>query len=472
MPKLKGSLLTRLIRCLGVLLILASAIAATNFPGGAAEARQPETSVAEWPLEGRDAKHTGTTTPPLGQLATATHPGDQPDEAFTFDSLGNRTSNGEVYDAANRLLLDNDNTYSYDNEGSLLSKTDRVFGMSTTFKWDADQRQREVTSPTGITTRYRYDPRGRRIESSSAGEATRFGFGLSSNPLFEYDASGGIAASFVFGSGSDQPLAMHREGQTHFHLQDMLANVTALTTSTGAPVERRTYSAFGEQAAPSSQLGNPFSFAGRQWDSESKTYYNRARQYDPGLGRFTSDDPIPAANGYAYAGNDPVASRDPTGLFTLSELGAANSIRGELASEQLGFGLNLIAAIGGDNGTEQAMAGAVGLAGPAGFAKLARTLRRVRSSQIGLRSVYPDEIPGLPEAISRARRGAGTHSPDGRQFNDDFQVLPPGFKYSEWYVPTPGDPSKGVRRLVISQDGGLVFYSDDHYLTFRQVVID
>ena len=46
-------------------------------------------------------------------------------------------------------------------------------------------------------------------------------------------------------------------------------------------------------------------------------YYNRARYYDPQLGRFISEDPIGlegGINAYAYAGNDPVNGTDPFGL--------------------------------------------------------------------------------------------------------------------------------------------------------------
>jgi|GEM_PF-5698491 len=43
--------------------------------------------------------------------------------------------------------------------------------------------------------------------------------------------------------------------------------------------------------------------------------YNRARWYEPESGRFISTDPIEeGANWYAYAGNDPVNFRDPSGL--------------------------------------------------------------------------------------------------------------------------------------------------------------
>ena len=41
-----------------------------------------------------------------------------------------------------------------------------------------------------------------------------------------------------------------------------------------------------------SQLDNPYSFTGREHDSETGLHYHRARYYDPNLARWISEDPI------------------------------------------------------------------------------------------------------------------------------------------------------------------------------------
>lgn len=60
---------------------------------------------------------------------------------------------------------------------------------------------------------------------------------------------------------------------------------------------------------------------------------------------------------------------------------------------------------------------------------------------------------------------------DGTTFNNFEGRLPvrPGGYYREYTVPTPGSRDRGARRLVVGHDGD-VFYTDDHYETFRQVV--
>jgi RHS repeat-associated protein len=58
-------------------------------------------------------------------------------------------------------------------------------------------------------------------------------------------------------------------------------------------------------------------FQSAEFDVETGLYYRRARYYDPGPGRFISEDPIGLAGGinaYVYANNNPVNATDPYGL--------------------------------------------------------------------------------------------------------------------------------------------------------------
>ena len=60
-----------------------------------------------------------------------------------------------------------------------------------------------------------------------------------------------------------------------------------------------------------------FLYAGREFDQETALYYNRARYYDAGLGRFITADPKgydAGLNLYRYALNNPLKYRDPSGL--------------------------------------------------------------------------------------------------------------------------------------------------------------
>jgi RHS repeat-associated protein len=63
-----------------------------------------------------------------------------------------------------------------------------------------------------------------------------------------------------------------------------------------------------------SPAATDFLFTGEQLDSESSFYYLRARYYDPAIGRFLSQDPLPSGNLYTYVRNNPVNFSDPYGL--------------------------------------------------------------------------------------------------------------------------------------------------------------
>lgn len=68
--------------------------------------------------------------------------------------------------------------------------------------------------------------------------------------------------------------------------------------------------------ASTGSLTNPFQYTGREFDSETGLYSNRARYFDPSAGRFLSQDPIRFSGGtnfYAYVRNNPAVFKDVLG---------------------------------------------------------------------------------------------------------------------------------------------------------------
>ena len=77
-----------------------------------------------------------------------------------------------------------------------------------------------------------------------------------------------------------------------------------------------TYDSYGNLIASTGTLTNLLRYTAREFDSETGLYYNRARYYDSGAGRWLSEDPIRFVGGhdfYAYVLNDPLRYRDPSG---------------------------------------------------------------------------------------------------------------------------------------------------------------
>jgi ribonuclease T1 len=86
------------------------------------------------------------------------------------------------------------------------------------------------------------------------------------------------------------------------------------------------------------------------------------------------------------------------------------------------------------------------------------------------------ELSGLPpEALATIELiSAGGPHPfpqDGATFHNREGILPgraEGF-YREFTVETPGSPDRGARRLVVGEDGA-IYYTTDHYDSFRLVI--
>jgi RHS repeat-associated protein len=254
----------------------------------------------------------------LGQLLSATHPAGTglANESYGYDLAGNRTSSAGaplgawVYDR-NRLMQDGSATYTYDAEGNQLTRIDRATGGVTRYTWNAEHRLMGVRFPDGSSESFRYDPLGRRIEIAHGTQATRYSYD-SENIDAEYDAGNTLVATHLHAPAVDAILESARGGQRFYHHVDGLGSVTAITDQTGNVVSRYVYDAFGNQRITGSAV-TPFSFTGREFDAATGLYYYRLRTYDPRIGRFLSEDPLPADNLYPYVSNNPVSLTDPSG---------------------------------------------------------------------------------------------------------------------------------------------------------------
>jgi RHS repeat-associated protein len=99
-------------------------------------------------------------------------------------------------------------------------------------------------------------------------------------------------------------------------LTDALGSSVALSDATGTTQTEYTYDPFEATSSSGTSSANPSQYAGRENDGTG-LYYYRARYYNPGLGRFISEDPIGFASGtnfYVYANDNPLSFIDPSGL--------------------------------------------------------------------------------------------------------------------------------------------------------------
>jgi RHS repeat-associated protein len=203
-------------------------------------------------------------------------------------------------------------TVAYDANGNTLSDP-----SGKSYIWDFENRLIQAIVPGTGTVTFKYDPLGHRIQKTSSSGTVNFLYdGI--NVLEEVDNSSNVLARYTRTQNLDEPLSQFRSGTTSYYEQDGLGSPTSLSNSTGALANTYTYDNYGKLTASTGTLVNSLRYTGREIDSETGLSFNRARYFDPGAGRFLSEDPIgiigSGSNFYAYVGNDPINQIDPLGL--------------------------------------------------------------------------------------------------------------------------------------------------------------
>jgi RHS repeat-associated protein len=268
---------------------------------------------------------------------------------YSYDLDGKRTKKVDAagthnynYNANGQLATVGQDGYVYDADGRLqqFSRDGKVVVLSH----DAIDHLTQV-SVNGVNTQYLYDAQGNRIGEISGGNtknylvAPNLGNGLESTDLVT-DGNGNVVSDYVYG-GSSIIARLDTNGEPIYYLTDSMGSVIGLVDGNGDRVSRITYDGFGEVKSgdDGTSLGGDFRFQGQWLENESGLYYMRARDYDARTGLFLSRDAVDvqqqsveAFNPYQFAYNNPLIYSDPSGLFSISEFGAAQSIQNTLTS--------------------------------------------------------------------------------------------------------------------------------------------
>lgn len=91
----------------------------------------------------------------------------------------------------------------------------------------------------------------------------------------------------------------------------------------------------------------------------------------------------------------------------------------------------------------------------------------------GLPTVNATELPAEARTTIGLIRSGGPfpYHQDGVVFQNREHRLPhePSGYYHEYTVRTPGSPDRGARRIIAGRDGTL-YYTDDHYDSFKRII--
>jgi RHS repeat-associated protein len=240
-----------------------------------------------------------------------------PAENYSYDGVGNRIAShlsaSYGYQPFNKLTSTAVTSYSYDNNGNLISKSDA--SGTTTYTFNEENQLTQVSLPNSLTVNYKYDGLGRRIQrTTSAGANERYVYD-GADALIDLNADWSVATTYFNDLGIDSHLRQTSAatGVSYF-LADHLGSTDALTDLSGNVIEQLAYDSFGNSTG---SVRTRYGYTGRERDPDTGQLYYRARFYDPQVGRFISEDPaglIAGINLYAYVENDPIRSRDPFGL--------------------------------------------------------------------------------------------------------------------------------------------------------------
>ena len=310
-----------------------------------------------WDLGGRLVSMTSTaddaatfTYDRTDQLKSATY--DKPayaDLTFSYDANGNRTGGGNTPGPDNRQASDGVSDFAYDLDGNMTRRTNKTTGAVVEYAWDLRNRLTDVTfksSATGPATKkvhYTYDALNRRIGKSvdTDGNGTLDQVDWFANRGLRTDrenagdevmlrlgASGNVTGRYLHGASVDEILAEENiasdgKREVLWPLADQQGSVRDIvrlgTNGQATVVDHIMYGPYGEKVAETdTAIAHLYGYTGREYDKETGLQYNRARYYDPKLGRWISQDPMSFDAGdtnlYRYVGNEVTTNTDPSGL--------------------------------------------------------------------------------------------------------------------------------------------------------------
>ncbi len=266
--------------------------------------------------------------------------------ALFVDANGNRNSSGYSTGTNNQTTAGLGFTYTYDDEGNRLTRTETSTGKVQSYEWDYRNRLVTVkdrnTSGGSIVKQvnYEYDALNRLVRREY--DADGAGSGAATNQYWVYDeginailqfdgaAASTLAHRYLWSNQVDELLAdeqvtsLGSGGNTLWGLGDHLGTLRDIAdfnegTSVTSVTNHRTYNAFGKLTSETnSAVDLLFGYTGKQLDDATGLQHNLFRWYDSNIGQWMNEDPLGFAAGdenvRRYVGNRPISHVDPNGL--------------------------------------------------------------------------------------------------------------------------------------------------------------
>jgi len=206
-----------------------------------------------------------------------------------------------------------------------------ISGKLANLTYDAFNRLVSLKDPlrpngTNPSDFYSYDPAGlryARTETATDGsKSTTYYLYEGNSILYEETWKNGARTRSAFnlylgGQNIGRYIQSGGTESLQYFYNDHLGSRRAVTNSAGVVQAKIDYSVWGVPTVTNYNGydgSQDISYTGKEYDA-TKLYYFNARYYDPSIGRFLTEDPArDEINWYAYCGNNPLSSTDPTGL--------------------------------------------------------------------------------------------------------------------------------------------------------------
>ena len=244
--------------------------------------------------------------------------------SYQYDSRGNITSktvdgNTATYAYDNewkdQLTAVNGIPLTYDANGNLASYGD------STYTWSHGKQLESVTTEKG-TYNYTYDENGIRLTKPGYTFNT-----FNGRVLAQHGAN-----NIYFQYNGDKPIGFILNQNQYYYVTSPSGDIVGITDSKCDLIATYTYDEWRKllsietaEENNSEQLKiaeiNPLRYRGYYYDNETGYYYLQSRYYDPNLGRFISADDFDyidadnhrSVNAYIYCDNNPTSKYDSNG---------------------------------------------------------------------------------------------------------------------------------------------------------------
>ena len=255
-------------------------------------------------------------------------------EEYEYDANGNRISatvNGVAtsayYTLDDQTEVYGDNTYTYDEDGQLVSK--QSSSGTTTYTYNTYGTLTGVTLEDGTTIKYHLNPLNQRIAKEVNGVITeKYLWENLTTLLAVLDADDNVVQRYNY-SDERVPTSLTHDNQTYYLHYDQVGTLRLVTDADHNIIKEITYDTYGNILNDSNpNFKVPFGFAGGLSDKDTNLVHFGHREYDPYTAKWTTKDPIDFSGGdsnlYGYVLNDPVNFVDSEGLQGVGVGGAGH----------------------------------------------------------------------------------------------------------------------------------------------------